>query len=636
MTDDVQRVIATAVDGDFYRTAYGDITPEVGVLRHYRTLGWREGRDPAPWFSVADYLAENPDVAAAGVEPLSHFLTQGRHEGRDVRPSRHATEYFAKVGWEPRPWSYEPLAPEPAEEAPAISRDDQRAAIAPEFDPAFYLASYPDVAAAGWDPLEHFLSRGWAEGRDPHPDFSVDYYMEAYPDIAGTGINPYAHYLIHGRNEGRRAKHDLGFRYDVIQRLIPVRNRIVGAVSASRAMRTLPADVLARRLGGLRDLHISFSQDDFTEHYGGLQLCVRREADRFAVLGADHVHLHPATGWQTVRAADEPGPLAVMLNGRRLGAYAPGAVSDALAQVVEPGGRRSLAIHSLLGHGALDTVAIARAAGLEHGYFWLHDFASLCAGFHLLRDDVEDCAAPPPESAACEVCAYGRYRGRHLQAHRELFEGLPLTVVAPAQTTLDFWRGHCDLPYRDAVVLPHAELIPQRSVPKRSADRPFRVVFPGMPVPLKGWPLFRELAERLSGDPRYEFLHLGGRPDPGASMRFQQVMVSGQRPSAMQEEIAASRADAALIWPLCRETFSFTAYEAAAAGAAVITGPDSGNVAAFVAASGVGRVLPDEAALVRAFTSGEILSLGRRHRRATLHGLAFSGLTADLVAERQA
>ena len=54
------------------------------------------------------------------------------------------------------------------------------------------------------------------------------------------------------------------------------------------------------------------------------------------------------------------------------------------------------------------------------------------------------------------------------------------------------------------------------------------------------------------------------------------VATPGQ-PQAMQDAAEALELDAALIWPLCRETFSFTAYEAAAAGAAVITGPDSGN-----------------------------------------------------------
>jgi hypothetical protein len=101
----------------------------------------------------------------------------------------------------------------------------------------------------------------------------------------------------------------------------------------------------------------------------------------------------------------------------------------------------------------------------------------------------------------------------------------------------------------------------------------------------------------------------------------------------MRDELERLGVDAALVWSLCRETFSFTAYEATAAGAAVVTGPDSGNVAAFVAAGGHGLVLPDEPALMTAFETGEILALSRARRRPALYDLKFSGMTVDLLTE---
>ena len=99
----------------------------------------------------------------------------------------------------------------------------------------------------------------------------------------------------------------------------------------------------------------------------------------------------------------------------------------------------------------------------------------------------------------------------------------------------------------------------------------------------------------------------------------------------MQDAVERLEIDAVLIWPLCRETFSFTAYEAVAGGAAVVTGPDSGNVAAFVQSSGHGRVLADEAALAALLDTGEIAELARARRRPWLYDLAFSGLTVDLL-----
>ena len=46
--------------------------------------GWREGRDPSASFDTRGYLAANPDVAAAGVNPLDHYLMFGIFEGRTI------------------------------------------------------------------------------------------------------------------------------------------------------------------------------------------------------------------------------------------------------------------------------------------------------------------------------------------------------------------------------------------------------------------------------------------------------------------------------------------------------------------------------------------------------------------------
>ncbi|MEW5688116.1 MAG: hypothetical protein AB1942_24630 [Pseudomonadota bacterium] len=635
------RTIAAAFDPDFYRTTYADLPADVSPLWHYRVQGWREGRDPAPWFSGEAYLADNPDLAAVGVEPFLHFLTHGAREGRAVRPSRHGPAFLGQRDWGGT-WRFEAFgatasvaaaAPATAPRAPVMPLDDQALAVGPAFDAAFYLAVNPDIAASGMDPLQHFLMTGWLEGRDPTARFSVRDYLELHPDVAASGLNPFVHYVLAGQAEGRAAKNDLGFRYDLVVRVTSVEERIAKAAEAAARVRTDPPAKLAAGLGRLRDLHVTVSHDDYVAHFGGLQLCLRRESDALTARGATHLHLFPAAAWPTVRRPDEPGPLGVLLNGRRLGTYEPADVRAALAAAVTKGGRRSFAIHSLLGHCPDETADILEAAGLRQGFFWLHDFASLCAGFHLLRNDVVDCAAPPAGSGACAVCAYGPQRARHTEAHRRLFERLAITVAAPSQTTLDFWSEHTDLPAKARKVVPHATLKPRGRAAKTPDGRPLRVAFLGMPAALKGWPVFRELAQAHAGDPRYEFLHLGGRSDPAAPAGFHPVVVTAERPLAMQEAVEALEADVALIWPLCRETFSFTAYEAAAGGAAVLTGPDSGNVAAFASDPKVGRVLPDEAALMAAFASGEILGLSRNARKARLFDLAYSGMSGELIGE---
>ena len=155
-----------------------------------------------------------------------------------------------------------------------------------------------------------------------------------------------------------------------------------------------------------------------------------------------------------------------------------------------------------------------------------------------------------------------------------------------------------------------------------------------MPSPLKGWPIFRELAMSLAQDPRYDFLHLGGRPDPGVPATFHAVMATGDQPRAMLEAVKALEVDVAVIWPLCRETFSFTAYEAVAGGAMVVTGPDSGNVAAFAAGRGRGRVLADVTALMDAFETGGICALARSKRVVRHYDMIYGDMSRSLVDPR--
>ena len=77
------------------------------------------------------------------------------------------------------------------------------------FDHGWYLATYPDVAASGSDPVVHFLAHGAAERRDPGPHFDTDHYLRMYPDIAGNGMNPLLHYLQAGWAEGRSIHPDM-------------------------------------------------------------------------------------------------------------------------------------------------------------------------------------------------------------------------------------------------------------------------------------------------------------------------------------------------------------------------------------------------------------------------------------------
>ena len=69
----------------------------------------------------------------------------------------------------------------------------------PLFDSAWYLDNNPDVAAAGMNPLEHYLRFGHAEGRNPNRIFNVRWYRKNYLNCRNErGKEPLTAYAVSG------------------------------------------------------------------------------------------------------------------------------------------------------------------------------------------------------------------------------------------------------------------------------------------------------------------------------------------------------------------------------------------------------------------------------------------------------
>jgi len=64
------------------------------------------------------------------------------------------------------------------------------------FDKEYYLQQYPDVAKSGIEPVLHYVSSGWKEGRNPNATFSTTNYLVQHPDIAAQRFNPFVHYIL--------------------------------------------------------------------------------------------------------------------------------------------------------------------------------------------------------------------------------------------------------------------------------------------------------------------------------------------------------------------------------------------------------------------------------------------------------
>jgi hypothetical protein len=76
-------------DPDWYLAQNPDIArAKVNPFVHYLNYGGFEGRDPSPKFSSQFYLDENQDVKKARANPLIHYLRYGKAEGRIIQSSK--------------------------------------------------------------------------------------------------------------------------------------------------------------------------------------------------------------------------------------------------------------------------------------------------------------------------------------------------------------------------------------------------------------------------------------------------------------------------------------------------------------------------------------------------------------------
>ena len=135
-------VLAEDFDAAFYLATNADVAASgMDPFEHYRSDGWREGRLPispriAPVqvgdedtdriamirteFSESYYLSMNPDVVAAGIDPVEHYYHHGYREGRNPNKT---------------------------------------------FDTRYYLETNEDVHRAGLNPFWHYLVAGRKEER---------------------------------------------------------------------------------------------------------------------------------------------------------------------------------------------------------------------------------------------------------------------------------------------------------------------------------------------------------------------------------------------------------------------------------------------------------------------------------------
>lgn len=169
-------LVESCFDAEFYLASNPDVR-EAGVdpFQHYIKYGWREGRNPSATFDTNFYVRTHL-VGVNSECPLFHYVESGRAAGL----STHA-------GLSPK--KHRDIA-------------SAEALISKFFDANYYLNNYPDACKAGIDPLEHYLTRGWRKGRNPSASFDTNFYIWRHLTDKHKDLCPLIHYAEVGQFDG--------------------------------------------------------------------------------------------------------------------------------------------------------------------------------------------------------------------------------------------------------------------------------------------------------------------------------------------------------------------------------------------------------------------------------------------------
>jgi glycosyltransferase involved in cell wall biosynthesis len=646
------------IDDDFYRQQLGaDDVAGLDLAAHFAYRGWREGKSPHPDFDVPAWLEIHPGAMQFAVNPLlvqleaeagSFDLSEIRHRDA-VAPSFDATEtplspdlteladpipgetIEFKIHDEPVNRNDPPAIPNPAgagdvsNAAPSQANDAARSKsdgeaqlnlVRSEFDTAFYIACYPDVAEAGVDPLLHFFHTGWREGRNPSLTFDTKYYLAANEDVRKAGLNPFLHYLSSGKGEGRLPRRPGGYRRQIIDAAIePAKRPPAGLVEGEKK---LSEATLLRKLAAAtkrkKGLIVSLSHDCYIRVIGGTQIFIADEQCSFNERGYAYIHVSPQIARLMLVDRNSEFLVRIVIDGAFIGVTPIGALARAVENIRPRGKSKALfVVHSMMGFHVPDVIKLSAALRPGRRLYWLHDYSSICEGYNLLRNDAQFCGAPPPDSLACRVCVYGKTRNAHLEKMQSLFEACNFDVVSPSSAALNIWLKSSDLPRNSATVHPHWRLAAgktRNAAPSSLSGEKVSIAFVGYSSANKGWLLFSEIVQKLGSDRRYQFFHFAASGTSSLPhVKFVKTEVTKKDRSATQRLLAANRIDYVLVlspWP---ETFSFVAHETIAAGARIICLADSGNVADVVRKLNCGQIFECADTLVEFLASGAAESL---------------------------
>lgn len=251
-------------------------------------------------------------------------------------------------------------------------------------------------------------------------------------------------------------------------------------------------------------------------------------------------------------------------------------------------------------------------------YMFIHDYSTVCCNFTLLRQG-EFCGYGMISEERCARCQYYAESLRNHIEYEKIWDKQKsrLKFVFPSEVAQQVWTAAYPKYKNLCCVIPHQKCIGNYNGNMSSTSNSLRVAFIGSREDYKGWEVFLELYNKEKKSASFEWYYFG--TDNIGDSNIKCVHVDNRRdPMAMLNALRQNRVDVAVLWSLCKETYSYTYFECYAANVFVLTNKNSGNIAYQVSQNGNGTVVDSTAKLFDLFeneiiNSVHMFKIGKKH-----------------------
>lgn len=212
-------------------------------------------------------------------------------------------------------------------------------------------------------------------------------------------------------------------------------------------------------------------------------------------------------------------------------------------------------------------------------YMFIHDYSTVCPNFTLLREG-EFCGYGELTKERCHDCEY------YLNAlnKKNIYEGIwnklqsRIWFVFPSEVAKDVWLSAYPQYKNMCSVIPHQSPTGLYCGNMGETKTKLNIAYIGSREFYKGWDLFLDLYNKKKEDRSFEWFYFG--TDKIKINGIKSIYADNRAdPLSMVKALRSNKIDVALLWSLCKETYSYTYFECYSANTFVLTNINSGNVA---------------------------------------------------------